>query len=125
KASLIYEDAKSVGMMEKTLKREANDMNIVRTKKGPATEWALSTEVKELYEAAIKSREEGDTSVASPPVDKGRVTPKMRKVKDAQPKKLPDPKPAKKDIVGDADIGSLMAEMGVGPDGKPTTAKGK
>lgn len=125
KASVIYEDAKAVEMMEKTLKRAANDMNIVRTKKGPATEWSLSTEVKELYEAAIKSREEGDTAVAKgPAVDKGKVKPKMHKVREDQPKQLPDVKPAKKDIVSDADVSKMMAEMGVGEDGKPK-GKGK
>jgi hypothetical protein len=49
KASTITEDAKQYGMSQKTLRRAADDMGIVKSAKGgPNVTWDLPQEVKDL-----------------------------------------------------------------------------
>ncbi len=63
-ASKVKEDAKQYGMADRTVRRAAADMGVVKGGGGPTTTWALPDEIKELLGEAKDSAENGDTTTA-------------------------------------------------------------
>ena len=114
KATTIYEDAKQDGMMDKTLKRAANDMGIVRYGKGRAIEWDLSDEVKDVIAEAEESVKEGATDTAETSAEetvKATIKVKPKSKGKPNPQQPPPPKVDKDEMLTDEEIATLMAEM--------------
>ena len=122
-AATIYEDAKQLAMPERTLRRAAADMMIVRgeieTKEGKVATWDLSDDIKQFIAEAEESAESGDVDVGAEVVKATIVNKKQqgntKKAREAQQAAEWKP-PAKDEALSDDELDELSALLEGGDD---------